>query len=620
MQSENRRWSLSRRDILLAGLGILAIPPGLAFAETDRFLTDAPGVLKDRLAELGRPTRREQIGPLHIPRFYNRLDALAEGQNTVDARSFGAQQDGIEDDTAALQRAVDSAAAAIRIDGGGTLRLTRPIIIDRPIAIMGDGGATVINYDGPGPGAFIVAPGSDADASIFVHDVHFDKLTIQSRRPSRTAAMVHATNVRRISVTRSQISGMGGLLVKHSLQRLVKWRGEGAPNRRDIDPAVVAGFSADSVDDLNEDVVFSDNRVDGGRYFSQALRTDFVKGVVAAYNHCRFSNISWWGGGGRARQGGAIEFQRRIQDFFAIGNEAHGCNGGIYGNNGNYVVVEDNVVEDVLDCGIDFEGCFNSIAKNNIVLDAGNFAYSTFFAAKNVRFEQNVGIQTGNGRSSPQRFAARPIGRPQGRILFALRSGGFPGDGQVDVTFAKNIFAYTGGEGIGRVLPSYSSSMSVLDNKFLNVSCDLKYVKSGNFIIDGNKFVFEQQSADPGALVGIGGSVSGAKSLVRNNTIFINTEMPSGTTGLELSQSGDNKMIVYRNRILDDKNTLEAALVIRAEDGEGKRARFTVSHNRLSNIVDRSPTLAADVRADGNMNERGGPVPINRPGNTESGK
>ena len=70
-----------------------------------------------------------------------------------DVRSFGATGDGKTDDTAAIQRAVDSGVGAIRFPKG-FYRLTKPVVIDLDrvgfTSLVGDGTAQII-MNGPGP-------------------------------------------------------------------------------------------------------------------------------------------------------------------------------------------------------------------------------------------------------------------------------------------------------------------------------------------------------------------------------------------------------------------------------------------------------------------------------------
>src|SRR4051812_47887742 len=76
-----------------------------------------------------------------------RDDSARKPPPSGDVRAHGARGDGEADDTAALQKAIDSGAGAIRL-GKGTYRLTKPVVIDLDkvgfVAILGDGVGRVI--------------------------------------------------------------------------------------------------------------------------------------------------------------------------------------------------------------------------------------------------------------------------------------------------------------------------------------------------------------------------------------------------------------------------------------------------------------------------------------------
>jgi len=70
-----------------------------------------------------------------------------------DVRAHGAKGDGEADDTAAVQKAIDSSTGAVRF-GKGTYRLTKTVTIPLDkvgfVALLGDGVARVV-MAGPGP-------------------------------------------------------------------------------------------------------------------------------------------------------------------------------------------------------------------------------------------------------------------------------------------------------------------------------------------------------------------------------------------------------------------------------------------------------------------------------------
>lgn len=77
----------------------------------------------------------------------------------ADAANFGATGDGVTDDTAALEHALQAGDGVLRLHKG-TFRLSRSIVIDLSrtgyAAVLGDGGATKLVMAGPGPAIKIV--------------------------------------------------------------------------------------------------------------------------------------------------------------------------------------------------------------------------------------------------------------------------------------------------------------------------------------------------------------------------------------------------------------------------------------------------------------------------------
>ncbi|MFG1357413.1 right-handed parallel beta-helix repeat-containing protein [Xanthobacter pseudotagetidis] len=607
------RWpQLSRRDLLLASLGILAgVPAARAQRPAqDFFFADPHRVLRDRLAELGSLKRRPVVGPVNLSSLYEEAARRMASPQAVDVRSFGAVLDGQADDSDALQRAVDSGAPVVRLPAHGVLRLSRTIRIRQPVSVLGEEGGAKIRPDKEAGIAFLVQDESAA-ADEFVRGLWFDRLDFSVEAPAFGGSAVTAVNVRDLRFTRCRVRRMSGLRVGHARQQVYR-RKQPTPSA-DIDPAVVAGFSPDAPTDLNEDILFIDNNVDGEAYMFQSLRVDFGRRIVAAYNKGRFANISWWGGGARSLEGGGAQFLRRVQEFLIVGNEMHGSNGAFYGNNGADVLIEDNFAQDIIDTSIDFEGCIDCVARGNIAIDAGNFCYSTFYAAKNILFEDNVGVQTGKGATVVERLAAKPIGKPGGRYLFAMRSAGFSGDGKVEITCRNNLFAYTGSDGLGAVLPSYSSALTFIGNQFLNTQCNLDYRLAGSVVMEKNQFLFDRSTSGPQALVGIGGYPGRRDSRIADNTLVVEAQMAPGTVAISASKIGPGLTVIRNNEVRQRSGSADLAIAVNGVPNRFGAPTFVIADNRVPKIVDLSAPGGAEISASGNEDAQGGGVTVGKP-------
>jgi hypothetical protein len=257
-----------------------------------------------------------------------------------------------------------------------------------------------------------------------VRDVAFGGLhVVRAEGQTPGGVLVRAINIRGLTVVDCRTERTSLAFVTHA--RMATYdRTKGSET---VDPAVLAGFSATDVDDLNEDITVLGNQVDFGMYMGDVLRFNFARRVVAQGNKGRFARISWWGGGAKRLEGGMPQFLRRVRDAYIADNAICNVNGGIYGNNGQSIAVVRNTVWDTNDVGIDFEGCIDCIATLNHCRNAGNFVYAAFYVARNVRFVGNYGEQDGSAASIDTRLGSQPIGTPRGLYLARCAARALPG-------------------------------------------------------------------------------------------------------------------------------------------------------------------------------------------------
>lgn len=447
-------------------------------------------------------------------------------KEAVNVRAFGARLDGIIDDTPALRRAYASGAKAILIDG--PLRLTGPLEINRPFALLGSGDGPHLIWDGGNQRAILNArPADKDDPHAFVRDVVVSGISAHvAATASSSPLLLQAINVRGLLLMHCTTLGMGLAFVTH--HRLFTGAYQRKTGRTDVDPAVVAGFSPDTLDDLNEDIYCLDNHVDNKKYQSSVLRFAMARRVMVAGNLGRFAKVSWWGGGAKSTEGGQPQFLRRVRDVYIADNTLSGSNGNIYGNNGQNVIVARNTVSDATDTAIDFEGCMDCQAYDNTVRNACNFAISTFYVARNIVFERNYVEQDGSATTLNKRLGIKSLGSARAIALVALRSAGFAGSDAITVRFANNRFVYSAPEGIGICLPSYFDTIEFVDNTLVNVSADWRFSFNRKLVISGNRFSFDRPSKTPAALL----AGSAREGTIENNTLTVNADMPPGSVAI----------------------------------------------------------------------------------------
>lgn len=468
-----------------------------------------------------------------------------QSSQAVDLREFGAIVDGVADDTQAVQRAIDSGVKAVMIPPGRGLRMTGSVTIRSGMAILGNDHAAPIIWEGRDRQAFLVQPVEEM-FDVFVEDIVFDRVKILRREGlSPSGHLVTARNVKNLTVTRCVTEGVSLCYLSH-LRRLAGLykRKNGAEN---VDPATVAGFASDHTRDLNDFALIADNHIDYGKFHGVVIRFNFAKHVVVFRNRGTFANISWWGGGARRGEGGELQFLRRVKHCYIADNFVSGAIGGIYGNNGENVTVARNIVKDVTDAGVDFEGCIDCIAYENRVINVGNFGLATFFAAKNIIFRDNYVEQNGDAATLPERYGKGRIGNPQGKFVVGLRSSGFSDGDSVDVTFRRNNFVWSGDAGLGACLGSFFGSLRFEENQFENVLCDVRYFRTGRLTVVDNRFRFTKTMAEPVNLIaGSAGVVE-----ITGNTIEVEGAMPAGSNLIlrELPRPRNSQTRITSNRL-----------------------------------------------------------------------
>ncbi|QIG79534.1 right-handed parallel beta-helix repeat-containing protein [Stakelama tenebrarum] len=504
--------------------------------------------------------------------LYARIAADA-GAHGTDIRRFGARLDGRSDDSDAMERALASGARVLLIPGSGTtvMRITRQLRIAAPVTIVGMGERPTIRCEQRDRDLFRAYPESD-DPARFLTGVRFDNLHFDRPEGKRAhGKALRGYNLCDVSVTRCSARRMGLVGMHHARQRLGLYRR--ARGTIQEDPAVLAGFSATSTDDLCEGLFVYDNDVDGESYMSQIARFEFTRRVAAAHNVGRFANISWWGGGGRRDEGGDPRHLRRVRDVYAADNVISHANGGVYGNNGQHIVVARNHVSMISDIGIDFEGCFDAVAYDNYVEHAGNYCFATFFAAKNILFRNNVGVQDGTGEKINERLGAPGAGAVTGRALFGMRSAGFGAvDGAITVKLIDNDFRWKGETLFGVMRPSYFTSLELRGNRFENVECDLNYRRTTRVIAENNLFTMNRAADRPFRFI----SSNAAEIRIADNRIRSAVEQPAASFAVlaQLSQ-WSRAATISGNDIRSAGGTLP--VVVRGEADPG--VRMTLADN-----------------------------------------
>jgi polygalacturonase len=130
----------------------------------------------------------------------------------VDVRQFGAVGDGVADDTAAIQAAVNAAQAASGttvLMPQGTYKISVPISIVSPVSIIGMAGATIIAPNFASGSAFQIVPpsGWPYDSGVTIANLNFKASVVRT-----SGAYLSSNNGYYITVTRCQfLDGYNGI-------------------------------------------------------------------------------------------------------------------------------------------------------------------------------------------------------------------------------------------------------------------------------------------------------------------------------------------------------------------------------------------------------------------------
>ncbi|WP_166845941.1 NosD domain-containing protein [Isoptericola sp. BMS4] len=419
----------------------------------------------------------------------------------------------------------------------------------------------------------------DDPTGAFSYDITVRDLTFESVEQQRAGAF-KLVNARRVTITGCTFVNCGGVFVCHELEM------NGAYDRGDAgtsgDPAVEAGFSPDSTDDLCEDVRFTDNRVEGQTYFVMAVRLNFVKRAVVTGNICRWASISWWGGGARKGEGGELRFLRRCRQFTIANNYLSWNNGSIYGNNGTDLTITGNVCEYAVDVGIDMEGCTHYVVDGNVCRYAGNFCYAVLYASDNGVFSNNVAIQ---GRKAE---GIGDIAEQMGKHVFR-RVAQFEDDRPHQFALRGNTFVWEDDTGFGSFGTASEVQAEVTGNHFVNVVVegfdkDVPIAQKYDETFHDNDLRFTNASKADDVYVQLGDQrPEGASVLsVKNNTLRIENADPAAIPlVVQQGNPGKNKLTVVAGNVIDAATDIAIAYVDWADASESGHQYFDFADNKV---------------------------------------
>lgn len=299
----------------------------------------------------------------------------------VNVANYGAKGDGTTEEWTAFTNAIAAAVPfglAVEVPPG-TYKISAQLQLPSNTRIFSNGGATML-----------VAAG----ATLFNFDgktnLRIEGLTISA--PDASAVMLHAQKgASNITLVRNTC--INARLIITNLGQSYAGVDTSGPGGTD---GTVSGLYLEN----NTGTHPAGDAVRGIRGFinlNYARRARIQGNDADGYYH----GIMWWGGDAANDGGAGGANPRKARDMTIVNNAVRNTYGGIWGSMGQGIAVTANVVSDVADQGIDFEGCFDCVATGNVVRNAVFACYSVFFGCKRITFEGNTalvdaGVGTGN--------------------------------------------------------------------------------------------------------------------------------------------------------------------------------------------------------------------------------
>ena len=334
--------------------------------------------------------------------------------------------------------------------------------------------------------------------------------------------------------------------------------------------------------DCCREVSVVENVLDGPahRQATGGILLSYTLGAAVRGNRIRrHGHGIWWYGGdaGKIPGEGSRASPRWVQDVLIEGNDiadisstAPNSGGGIWGGKGERIRVVRNTVADCRDLEIDFEGCVDCEAVENVVTSSkSNASLATFFFCSDIRFIRNRVLRTDGGRvfgifNAPQQYAET------GPCIF--EENDFQSPAKIAVL------------GAGSAVLGFSFRRNRLRNVRIERS---PYAVVGQEYRD-NLLGFSIASPDAfdGLYSSAGGSVPGGstRNLVIGNVVMSTVAQPPGSRGIVVEDSDYN--VDCRSEVSGNQTSgFPTDIVYKASADNGVPKTATIDNNIIENAI-----------------------------------
>ncbi|MGP6135253.1 tail fiber/spike domain-containing protein [Enterobacter chuandaensis] len=414
----------------------------------------------------------------------------------VTPQMFGAIGNGVNNDTAAVQSAINSMAKVISYAGlSNVLVSAGSLTLQSGQEHRGEGATMTHNDDLMGRAIL----NGISKNNIYIHGFKFSG-------PNSETTAINSVSCNDVTVENNSTTNIG----------LFSCKPVKAPNPLITnDVSSTYALITDDTDYCHNIKVVKNTikgdgtGVSGGPFKVAAVLMNYAKGFTVANNFItgHKEGIQWWGGDGLNAAEGAssLAADRKCYDGTIVGNIVYNTVGGIWGAMGTRVVVNGNTVVGCKDVCIDFESCVDSSATGNTAADAANGALTVIGLSGNITFADN--ICTGSGSNNFYVI---------GGVYYTGTVGGL-----MNVSFINNTFRSTAGNTQAFVKVENCAFVTFHGNRFENVRLDtgtFSTALSQSQKITDNEFIFTKGGSFSFTALTFGGLVSG-KILASGNRI-----------------------------------------------------------------------------------------------------
>ncbi|MEG3130362.1 right-handed parallel beta-helix repeat-containing protein [Pantoea cypripedii] len=230
--------------------------------------------------------------------------------------------------------------------------------------------------------------------------------------------------------------------------------------------------------------------------------------TVNGYYH----GLMFWGGDSNPKRNGSISNIRKSFNIAFKNNTIRNVQlGGIWGSMGSLITIDSNYLENGGDVGVDFEGCNDSSATNNSIINFKNGGLATFFICNGIKFENNVSSATKKGNVVAVIFNATQKQNNKG------------------ISFINNTFV---GHGVLTLFKQNGAvdDLLIKSNVFTNVTLNLMSKNNGDVEITNNEFYFNLKPANDDYVVSVSNVTTSGKNItLEDNKIHSNGKWFSDT-------------------------------------------------------------------------------------------